>query len=118
VYAQQGIPHPDNQPGARQSSQTSVDATGDLWLFSGGGAADLWRFDMATRQWAWIKGQPEDGKGGVYGTLNVPDSTNHPGSREVALTWLNDAGLLRMFGGNGWATDTSSVSHHGVLNDV
>ena len=53
MYGTQGSPDPGNVPGARQSSVSWIDGSGNLWLFGGFGydAAgnfsrlnDLWRF--------------------------------------------------------------------------
>jgi hypothetical protein len=37
TYGTKGTPAPDNVPGARTAAVTWTDATGNLWLFGGGG---------------------------------------------------------------------------------
>ncbi|MFX0092450.1 MAG: Kelch repeat-containing protein [Candidatus Hodarchaeota archaeon] len=54
TYGAQGTPAASNVPGARQQSISWIDASGDLWLFGGGGYSaspgagalnDLWWYD-------------------------------------------------------------------------
>ncbi|MFN8395339.1 MAG: WG repeat-containing protein [Bacteroidia bacterium] len=66
VYGTQGIPAPGNYPGTRSYGAHSwADNNGDLWLFGGYGydgvggfglMNDLWKYDVSTNQWTWMKG--------------------------------------------------------------
>ncbi|MES1197863.1 MAG: kelch repeat-containing protein, partial [Chitinophagaceae bacterium] len=67
VYGTQGVPDNNNVPGSRGVSVSWTDANGKFWLFGGGvisfnftdnGFNDLWKYDPATNQWAWMKGDP------------------------------------------------------------
>ena len=85
-------PLPENIPGNR-SDATSWISDG-LWLFggngydangNGGNLNDLWQFDPATGEWAWMSGSSTVGSNGaqpgVYGTLGVLTAGNTPGGR-------------------------------------
>ena len=123
TYGTQGIPGAGNVPGARYSASTWVDSSGDLWLFGGygynsstglGALNDLWRYSPGTGLWTWISGGSTDDSGGVYGTQGTAASTNVPGARQAANSWIDSAGNLWLFGGYGY--DGSGAV--GYLNDL
>ncbi len=107
VYGVQGIPAVANTPGARSYGIASwTDAAGDLWLYggglSGGGGTinDLWRYNIATNQWTWMKGSSAPGGAGSLGTMGVPSSTNTPGAGdERSGLGTDNAGNLWLFSG-------------------
>ena len=135
VYGQLSTPAPGNVPGAREGAGAWVDNDGNFWLFGGTGFAlvgaadaegdlnDLWKFDPTTTEWAWMSGSntlpnscPAGGIcnwPGVYGTLGTAAAGNTPGSRASIVTWTDQDGTLRLFGGNG--SDANNVA--GILND-
>lgn len=117
------IPAPANIPGARRSSVQWRDANGKLWLFGGAGIPasgngtflnDLWRYDPLTNQWAFMKGDSIGDQSGKYGTLGVSSSTNLPGGRYEAVSWVDTSGMLWMFGGYGMDAN----GQLGDLNDL
>jgi N-acetylneuraminic acid mutarotase len=129
VYGSLGTPAPTNEPGARDSASSWVDASGALWLFGGLGfdstAAngtpnnlnDLWKFDPALGtqgEWTWVSGSDLAGAKGVYGTLGAAAAGNVPGARDGAASWIDLAGNLWLFGGSGY----DSLGNGGALNDV
>jgi N-acetylneuraminic acid mutarotase len=131
VYGTLGVAAPGNIPGGREKSVTWTDKTGELWLFGGEGYGtvnsftgniyynDLWKFDPATGQWAWMGGDNKagittSGQSGVYGTLGSPAAQNLPGSRFAAVSWTDDGGNLWLFGGEG----LDSVGYSAYLNDL
>lgn len=118
-YGTQGLAAATNVPGGRQGGSTWL-AGGDLWLFGGSGfattqvgglLADLWKFSAG--QWTWESGVDVIGSLGIYGTQGQPSASNAPGARYLAVSWL-DAGNLRLFGGDGYA---SSPGTTGLLSD-
>ena len=123
VYGTMGVPTAANVPGARASSISWTDGAGNLWLFGGygwgrttgdyGDLNDLWRYDPATNQWAWMGGANTRNQRGVYGTKGVSDAANVPGAREISLSWTDGAGNVWLFGGYGYGSTTSSY-----LNDL
>lgn len=108
VYGTQGVAAPGNTPGGRgRTSATWVDLAGNLWLYGGVGNAgnmgDLWKYDINTNLWAWMKGSQTGMAPANWGTLGVPSPTNDPGQRiETNAAWVDNAGNLWLFGGDGY----------------
>ncbi len=108
VYGTKGTSSPSNVPGARFTSVSSIDKSGNLWLFGGigrestgtqGNLNDLWKFDGSN--WTWVSGSNVISQPGVYGTKGTPSSSNVPGTRNSAVSWTDNAGNLWLFGGFG-----------------
>jgi N-acetylneuraminic acid mutarotase len=123
VYGTLGTPSVSNVPGARSGSVTWIDAGGRLWLFGGNGTSltsaaghlnDLWKYDPATLEWTWVAGGSGINAAGTYGTINTAASTNIPGARDAALSWIDSSGDLWLFGGHGYDAAGST----GYLNDL
>ena len=121
VYGTKGTAAPSNVPGARAGLVSWTDTTGNLWLFGGGGLDstgaqgnlnDLWKFDG--KNWTWVSGASVADQSGVYGTLGTVSSSNVPGTRADAFSWIDSAGNLWLFGGTG----LDSTGNFGVLNDL
>lgn len=104
TYGVQGTPAAGNTPGAR-SSATGFFRDGNLWLFGGYNGTsyynDLWRYEIATGNWAWMEGSNTANQNGVYGVQGTPNGTNTPGSRRDATGWTASDGTLWLFGGLG-----------------
>jgi gliding motility-associated-like protein len=112
VYGTQGVPSAANYPGSRAWGVMSwTDAVGNLWIFGGygydafggvGALADLWKYDISTNMWTWMKGPNTVNYTGSFGTLQVPSATNAPGGRyEAATAWTANNGEMYMYGGGG-----------------
>jgi N-acetylneuraminic acid mutarotase len=133
VYGTLGTPGPENVPGGRLDAATWLGANGTLWLFGGdgydddtnfGALNDLWEFDPATSQWAWMSGSAKNscaaygqsncGLPGVFGTLGTAAAGNVPGSRFVTSAWTDSNGHFWLFGGKGF--DASGSLNY--LNDL
>jgi N-acetylneuraminic acid mutarotase len=106
VYGTEGVAAATNVPGARTSAVTWTDASGNLWLFGGGGYTsatsagdlnDLWKFSAG--QWTWVSGSNQIGQLGTYGTQGVAYPANIPGARDSASSWIDPSGNLWLFGG-------------------
>lgn len=110
VYGTQGVPAPENTPGARTGSMSWIDKSGNIWLFGGSGydandangeLNDLWKFEPSSGEWTWISGNQAAGNyRGVFGSKGVPSSKNNPGARDGAEVWTDPSGRLWMFGGS------------------
>ena len=95
AYGTLGVPAPGNTPGVRDYALSWTDTKGNLWLFGGyvntstgwSNLNDLWKFDPAINEWAWMSGssmvgsncpvlgsspKPNCGTSGTYGTLGTP----------------------------------------------
>jgi N-acetylneuraminic acid mutarotase len=121
VYGTQGVAG-SNWPGSRSMAPTWVDASGNFWMFGGTGFStvnsstrlnDLWKYNVTTNQWTWMKGANTGLQPGGYGSIGVSSLTNTPGAREGAVAWADNFGGLWLFGGNGY-----SASASGFLNDL
>ncbi len=97
-------------PAARAHASAWADANGDLWLFGGqarntNGTAyvlnDLWKFSISTGQWIRVGGSARKNMPGVYGLAGVPAADNIPSGRSNAVSWVDSAGTLWLFGGYG-----------------
>jgi N-acetylneuraminic acid mutarotase len=118
TYGSQGVPAPANIPGARDGSVSWIDGSGKLWLFGGiSGSSyynDLWKYDPTTNEWTWMNGSAMSNASGVYGTQGMAAAGNVPGARTLATSWIDSAGNLWLFGGQGY--DSAGAS--GSLNDL
>jgi N-acetylneuraminic acid mutarotase len=113
-------------PGARSSPVVWVDAAGNAWLMGGEGFGasdvpgllnDLWEFNPATNEWAWMDGPSaasSGGENGVYGMLGVAGVGNIPGGRVGAIGWTGADGSLWLMGGDG----VDANGDGGSLNDL
>lgn len=119
-YAKRGFSS-ENKPGARRGALSWTDSDGNFWLFGGYGVDvegnkgrlnDLWQY-IPDKGWAWMSGDKVAERFGRYGTLQQPSKDDFPGAREGATGWIDNAGNLWMFGGEGRGEDGS-----GVLNDL
>jgi hypothetical protein len=121
----QGVPDPQNVPGARSAGVSWIDSEGNFWLFGGEGyygqegydpdaLNDLWRFDPMTLEWTWMSGSDSCDPRGIYGTKNAEDLQNFPGGRTYSSSWYDPNGKFWLFGG--WGPDTDN--NWGALNDL
>ena len=135
VYGTLSKPAAGNYPGGRSDAVTWTDRADHLWLFGGmgcdanganGALNDLWSFNLATGQWTWVSGSntlnnaagnPSDGQPGIYGTLGAAAAGNVPGGRLDAVSWIDAAGHLWLFGGNG-EDSTGPPDGMGYLDDL
>lgn len=125
VYGMKGEADPLNRPGARASSMTWTDLSGNFWMFGGNGFGatdvsailnDLWKYDPGTNQWTWMKGANHIYEFGIYGIQGTPDPANIPGSRSSGITWKAPDGTLWLQGGNGLSVWPPGGG--GYLNDL
>jgi len=128
-------------PGDRAPAASWIDRYGNLWIFGGTGEDqvgaqgylnDLWRYDVANKQWMMMAGSLRyeyipspvsiNPNKGVYGTCGNPGVFNadySPGSRIGSYSWSDAKGHLWLFGGMGF--DCSAYDPDdtfGNLNDL
>src|SRR5204863_8589158 len=103
-----GVPSPANRPPSIGfGASTWVDLNGNLWMFGGtwynsslGSQSNLWKYDISTNLWTWMKGPGVGYQTGVYGVQGVPGINNYPGGRsEDPTAWVDNAGDFWLFGG-------------------
>jgi N-acetylneuraminic acid mutarotase len=125
VYGTEGVASSANVPGGRSGAISWIDSSGNLWLFGSGsydvlGATgpsnDLWEYSPASKEWTWMSGSSSapGNKLGVYGTEGTAASTNVPGGRSSAVSWIDGSGNLWLFGGDGY----DSTGQNYLLNDL
>jgi len=105
-YGIKGIPSVNNAPGGRAENASAwVDTANNLWLFggepvtSGGGINDLWRYNISTGEWTWMRGDSVGGATPVFGTKGVSAASNDPGGRYCFSHWVDKSGNFYFFGG-------------------
>jgi Galactose oxidase, central domain len=113
-------------PGARWSPASWTDTSGNFWLFGGFGydangdvglLNDLWEYTGGN--WVFVSASVPNSnlinQNGVYGTQGLAAAGNSPGGRQTAVSWVDAAGNLWLFGGEG---DDSTGTPNGILNDL
>jgi len=98
-------------PGGRNNSSMWYDKHGYIWVFGGygdpisGGPGymnDLWRYNIATKQWAFISGTYNAfNKASVFATQGYILQTNVLGARNAPIAWY-DGTYAYVFGANGY----------------
>ncbi len=123
VYGTQGTPASSNTPGARENPVSWIGPRNVFWMFGGSGLDgagnvgqlnDLWRHDMHTGNWTWVKGSSARNQAGTYGTVLTEAAANTPGARGDAVSCTDASGGMWLFGGYG-NTATGSLDR---LNDL
>lgn len=107
IYGTKGNAASTNKPGARTSTVSWTDSSGNLLLFGGrspyfnytGLLNDLWKYAPSTGQWTWLSGDNDYNQSGVYGTKGTVASSNKPGARCLAFSWTDPLHNLWLFGG-------------------
>jgi N-acetylneuraminic acid mutarotase len=121
-YGTQNTAALSNTPGSRYGASSWVDSSNNFWLFGGYGMDisgywgylnDLWKYNTGTGEWTWISGSSSRNSGGTYGTKGASSSSNIPGGRIAASTWIDSSNDLWLYGGNGYVGTSS-----GYLNDL
>jgi N-acetylneuraminic acid mutarotase len=123
TYGTQGTAAASNAPGGRGQAVGWTDAGGNLWLFGGYGCDstpcvgqlylnDLWEYGAG--EWTWMGGANIANQKGTYGTQGTAAATNVPGARWGAVSWIDAAGNLWLFGG--FAIDSAGNSN--IINDL
>ncbi|HOZ52982.1 MAG TPA: hypothetical protein PLU17_14045, partial [Chitinophagaceae bacterium] len=89
VYGTQGIASPLNNPGSTYIEGMLIcDTFNNLWLLTGTDNI-LWKYEMATNNWTWMKGTPGN-LAAVYGTMGVPNINNTPTTiLENKTAWID-----------------------------
>ncbi len=104
--------------GGREAGVSWTDSAGNFWFFGGDGYDssanygvfnDLWKFNGTN--WIWFAGSNATNQPGTYTSIG---STGTPGARVQAVSWIDTAGNLWLFGGSG----NDGVGGGGLLNDL
>ena len=110
IYGTMGVSHSLNTPGSRVQSVSWRDKDDNLWLFGGFGNAssatleklnDLWKYNIITNCWTWMKGDMIGNVPSVYGIRNTISYFNKPGARFWSCAWTDSSNNLWLFAGLG-----------------
>jgi hypothetical protein len=106
VAGTKGIASVSNFPGSREKSQTWIDSSGNLWLFSGMVASasiqphsDLWKYDITTNMWTWVSGEINNTTGN-YVDMGIASNNSFPTSRYGGFCWTDNLNNLWLFSGD------------------
>ncbi len=97
VYGIKGISADSNNPGGRFLSLGWTDKSDNLWLwggvlsYSGDSRNDLWKYNIVTNQWTWIRGS-KTFSFASYGQLGISSPTNDPGAGLEQTSWTDTTG--------------------------
>lgn len=108
-YGSIRIEAPGNGPGSRIASGGWMDDNGYLWIYGGNGYSnasngilrDLWRYNPATNNWAWMQGDYTLNASADYGIMDLGTPLTKPGSKYDYHTFKDAHGNFVMFGGIG-----------------
>jgi environmental stress-induced protein Ves len=118
TYGTQGTPASKNVPGARYTSVSWMDSSGDFWLYGGvgidstatyGSLNDVWEYFPSSGEWAW-QGPTGSNVADQPGNYVAIGEAGTPGGRQAPSGWLDSNGNFWLFGG--------VESDGDVLNDL
>lgn len=108
IFGVQGEADDLNTPSALKEMSNAVVIADEAYFFGGIDAGNddpneglhnsLWKYNMNTNQWAWMKGNENSYNPGFYGRKGEENESNIPMSRQHSLLWT-DNGSVYLFGG-------------------
>ncbi len=116
IYGTQGVPATNNTPGGRAECKSSyVDAQNNFWIFGGQDAVsgvfnDMWKYDVTTNQWTFMKGDMVPNGIGNYGVKGIEAPSNLPPARLSYTKWKGLDGNFYIFAGG----DFSNANYNDV----
>lgn len=121
VQGIKGVASASNFPGRREKSQTWIDNSGNLWLFSGivtnatiQPDSDLWKYDITTNMWTWVSGEFNNTTGN-YVDFGIASDISFPKTRYGGFCWTDDSNNLWLFSGD---TNYGSNDQYNNIDDV
>jgi gliding motility-associated-like protein len=114
-----GVPAANVVPPSIYEGCEWTDQNYNFWVFGGaaisGENSALFKYEIATNNWTWIKGSSTTTQPGIYGVKGIPAAANTPGARGWGtMTWADKLGNLWLFGGYGYDVSGS----FGELSDL
>lgn len=104
-YGNKGIADSSNNPGYRLGAAIIHDKDGNLWLYGGGQQNyldfydDLWKFNVLTGMWTWLKGQNVTSPIKPLSIKGVEDSIANPRCELYSTIWCDNENNIWIFGG-------------------
>lgn len=95
-FGTMGVSSPSNRPPLLYAPVSWTDTIGNLWMFGGyessfGPRNMLWKFNVTTKEWTWIRGSALPWAVGSYGVKGVSSPANDPASRHSSSGWVDVA---------------------------
>lgn len=133
-FSDTGLPSP-----RMETNSGWVDDNNNLWFFGGNGSVpvgggnfeqldfnDMWCYNVANNQWAWMSGSMNGTNNGSYGSKGVESPSNLPSPRFTYTQWKDEAGYFYIWGGscnNGnlsdiWRYNTNSNNWTWIAGDA
>ncbi len=100
AFGTKGIGSTSNIPPSKQGHGVWYETGGVLWMVHGAGGEEIWKYEIATKEWTWVSGRMF-GDTPLYGTQGVEDPANLVGRRTYASYQMDNTGNLWIFGGDG-----------------
>ncbi len=99
----------EGMPRGRGWSASTVDPSGNLWLYGGstngigsGFMSDVWKFDVAAGKWFLMWGDATPDLQPNYNGQTMPGTPGgHPGGRHSFAFWSDAQGNIWIYGGHG-----------------
>ncbi|CAN5240965.1 hypothetical protein BH09BAC5_BH09BAC5_06500 [soil metagenome] len=100
------VASPGNTPGGRGATGSWKDENGNFWLYGGYDDqgfdheyGDMWKYDPAINQWAWMAGSTVSFANNSFTLQNIPGNGS-PGARmELKSVWTDKCGKFWAYGG-------------------
>lgn len=115
IQGTKGVSSVSNSPGVRSTSYTWTDNNNDLWLFGGinykgGTSNDLWKYNIPSNTWTWMKGDTLSNSPANYGIKGIEHPNNNPkSSTEIGISWTDNSGDL-------WLLDSKGCLWKYIIN--
>lgn len=125
-YGTQGLFELTNTPGARAESMGWTDKSGNFWLFGGYGYGssdffylgflnDLWKYEIKSQQWKWVRGSKDPKNSGIHGIRGVSHIDNIPAGRRSSSAWEDSLGNFWILGGFNNSGDKNDLWKYNVV---
>lgn len=117
IYGTAGVSDNNNHPSILNQTSNGLVINNEVYFLGGyepGGTTtdfskgfhnSLWKFNLTTYEWTWLKGSQKTCHPGFYGRKHVERPENMPSSRLNSLLW-SDNGNIKVFGGKIFANNT------------
>lgn len=120
TYGNINIPEIQNTPGRRVLSGTWTGLDGNLYMYSGmepymdNSYNDLWKYDISTNQWTWIKGcSGFPGCSQKSKLISIPETENTPGlTSNYGAKWQDKDGNLWLYSTEGAVYSEGYTTHN------
>lgn len=113
IFGQQLVSDSNNTPPSLQDISTATVINDEAYFIGGyelGGTStttntfglhnSLWKYDMLTNEWTWMKGTIFTNRPGFYGKKGIESVDNIPVCKRNTFLW-NENGTIKTFGGRG-----------------